>query len=523
MTIRVTASAPGKPLRHVWSACVGAGRANEGLRAAWQQQLRRAVGECGFGYLRFHGLFHDDMFVYREDKAGNPVYNWQYLDALFDTMLEIGIRPFLELGFSPRAMASKLETAFWWKSHGSPPKDAAKWGAFVSAFASHCLSRYGRDEIRRWYFEVWNEPNLGPFFSGTKTQYFELYRTTAQAIKAADPALRVGGPATSNFVPDSRFDGETEDFAIGTATLQKDPDSIAWRPVWVEQFLRWCAQRQVPVDFVSTHPYPTDFALDGHGEYQGVSRKREATVEDMRLLREIVRRSPYPNAEIHCTEWSSSPTPRDHTHDFPQAATYVAMTNLEGAAAVDSLSYWVFTDIFEESGAGDAIWHGGFGMINFQGLPKPVFHAYRFLHQLGVETISQDHGHIVTRHADGRITALLYHYPREMRATVPIARTADEAWTTLKLGSPKQVQLAIEGLPAKTTFAVETLDADSGWTRGAWERMGCPEPPSREQIANLQKASQPSMNHLETSKPGTLDTTFTLKPWAVVLINQISK
>ena len=124
------------------------------------------------------------------------------------------------------------------------------------------------------------------------------------------------------------------------------------------------------------------------------------------------------------------------------------MTNLEGAAAVDSLSYWVFTDIFEEGGAGDTVWHGGFGMMNFQGLPKPAFHAYRFLHRLGVETISQEHGHIVTRHADGRLTALLYHYPPEMRGTIPIARTADEAWTTLKLGSPKQIQLRIEGLPA---------------------------------------------------------------------------
>ena len=433
-SIRTSAAAPGKPLAHVWSVCVGAGRANEGLRAGWQRQLRRAVAECGFRYLRFHGLFHDDMFAYHEDGAGNPIYNWQYLDALFDAMLEIGIRPFAELGFSPRAMASKLETAFWWRSHGSPPKDYGKWSALVGAFAGHCIARYGRDEVRRWYFEVWNEPNLAPFFSGTKSEYFELYRTTAQAIKAVDPALRVGGPATSNFVPDARFDGEREDYTIGTATLQNDPDSLDWRPVWVEEFLRWCDERRAPVDFVSTHPYPTDFALDGHGKYQGVSRRREATIEDLRRLREIVRRSPYSGAEIHCTEWNSSPTARDHAHDFPQAATYVAMTNLEGAAAVDSLSYWTFTDIFEEGGAGDTVWHGGFGLLNFQGLPKPTFHAYRFLHRLGVETVSQEHGHIVTRHADGRLTALLYHYPPEMRGTIPIAKTAERSVDNVEIG-----------------------------------------------------------------------------------------
>lgn len=428
MTIRAHASGPGKPLRHVWSVCVGAGRANEGLRAEWQHHLRRAVSDCGFRYLRFHGLFHDDMFVHREDSDGNAIYNWQYLDLLFDAMLDTGIRPFVELGFTPPAMVSGAATVMWWKGRVSPPKDLVKWGALVGEFVRHCISRYGHDEVRSWFFEVWNEPNLSGFFQGSKTQYFELYRATVQAIKAIDPALRVGGPATSNYVPDARFDGEHEDTGIGAATLGQDPDSLVWRPVWVEQFLQWCAERGLPVDFVSTHPYPTDFALDGHGQYQGVSRKREATIEDLRRLRELVLHSPYPQAEIHCTEWNSSPTSRDHTHDFPQAATYVTMTNLEGAAAVDSLSYWVFTDVFEEAGAGDTIWHGGFGLINLQGLPKPVFHAYRFLHRLGTETISQAPGYIVTRHADGRLTLLLYYYPPEMPGTVPIAKTADQAW-----------------------------------------------------------------------------------------------
>jgi len=523
MTNRVAALASGKPLRHVWSACVGAGRANEGLRADWQQHLRGAVNECGFRHLRFHGLFHDDIFVYREDAAGKPIYNWQYVDALFDAMLEIGIRPFVELGFSPRAMASKLETVFWWKGHGSPPKNYRQWSALVSEFARHCISRYGQEEVRRWYFEVWNEPNLAPFFSGSKTEYFELYRATAEAIKSVAPALRVGGPATSNFVPDSRFEGEKKDLAAGTATLQKHADSLVWRPVWVEQFLGWCAERQVPVDFVSTHPYPTDFALDEHGKYQGVSRKREATIEDLRLLREIVGRSPYPRAKIHCTEWNSSPTARDHTHNFPQAATYVVMTNLEGASAVDSLAYWVFTDMFEEGGAGDTVWHGGFGMVNLQGLPKPVFHAYRFLHRLGVETVSQASGHIVTRHTDGRLTALLYHYPREVSGTIPIARTVGEARATVNAGSPRKVQLVLEELPARASFALTMLDAASGWSRGAWEGMGCPEPPNREQIAQLQKASQPAIRVLEASDGGVLDITLTLRPWAVALLEQVKR
>src|SRR5947207_2078215 len=243
LVIQCKADVNGNPLRHIWSECVSAGRANEGLRADWQKQLRRAVQECGFRYLRFHGLFHDDMMVYREDEQGKGIYNWQYLDALFDALLEIGIRPFVELGFCPRVMATKVETVMWWKAHGSPPKDYGKWAELVSHFTQHCMARYGPQEVRQWYFEVWNEPNLVPFFTGTKHQYFELYRVTVEAIKKLDALLRVGGPATSNFVPDTRFDGEEEDIQIASANIHKDPDSFSWKPVWVEQFLNWCAQK----------------------------------------------------------------------------------------------------------------------------------------------------------------------------------------------------------------------------------------------------------------------------------------
>ena len=520
LSISANLKSPGTPLRHMWSTCVGAGRANEGLRADWQRHLEQTVKSCGFRYLRFHGLFHDDMFAYREVN-GQPVYNWQYIDVLFDGMLAAGIRPFVEIGFCPRDLATETGTMMWWKGHGSPPNDYGKWAAFVAAFVRHCQARYGRAEVRQWYFEVWNEPNLHPFFTGTRSQYFELYRVTAEAVKGADPALRVGGPATSNFVFDARFDGEKEDPKLGARALEQDPDVQAWRPVWVAEFLRWCAERKVPVDFVSSHPYPTDFALDGHGVCRGIARKREATVEDLRTLRAIVRDSAYPDAEIHCTEWSSSPSSRDHTHDFPQAATYVVMTNLEARATVDSLSYWVFTDVFEEEGAGDTLWHGGFGMMNFQGLAKPVWHAYRFLNLLGTVTLAQGEGYIVTRDEQGRAAALLYHYPAEHAGTVPITKSAEAAHATLGIGTTRVARLSLAGLRPGASFAVETVDAVSGWSRGAWESMGCPPDPTREQLAYLDRSSQPVVQFLTADDRGVLAAEFTLNPWAVMMLREI--
>lgn len=136
--------------------------------------------------------------------------------------------------------------------------------------------RYGAEEVHQWFFEVWNEPNLDAFWSGTRSQYFELYRVTSLRIKAIDPALKVGGPATSNYVPDGRFDGETEDVSSQMTFKVEDLDSLQWHGVWIEAFLQYCAEHKLPVDFVSCHPYPTDFALDGHGESSGRTRNRDS-------------------------------------------------------------------------------------------------------------------------------------------------------------------------------------------------------------------------------------------------------
>ncbi len=248
------------------------------------------------------------MFVYRETD-GVGVCNFQYVDELFDRLLEIGVRPFVELAFCPGDLAAKKGTVFWWKGNGSPPKDYAKWVELVRRTVSHWVNRYGIDEVRRWYFEVWNEPNLSPFFAGTRAQYFELYRVSALAIKQIDSRLRVGGPSTSNFVPDARFDGETEDLSSHrVVTRAVDLDALDWRPVWIGQFLEFCHRNALPLDFLSTHPYPTDWALDELGRGSNYTRGVDSTRNDLTLLRRMIDESHYPHAEIHLTEWSSSPS-----------------------------------------------------------------------------------------------------------------------------------------------------------------------------------------------------------------------
>jgi xylan 1,4-beta-xylosidase len=520
--ISADASAPGTPLVHYWSKVVGAGRANEALRATWQDELHTAAKYDGFEYVRFHGIFHDDMFVYREDAQGNPIYNFQYIDDVFDRMLDAGVRPFVELGFVPEELATIKDTDFWWKANGSPPTDNQKWASLVRHFLDHCVARYGRDEVRRWYFEVWNEPNLRYFFrNGTQAQYFELYRVTAETVKAVDPQLRVGGPATSNFrlVPDPKQDDATQRKAAA------ERGGGNWQPIWVEDFLKYCAANHLPVDFISTHPYPTDFPIDSTGStVSQLRRSVDSTRQDLTTLRRMVAASAFPNAEIQLTEWNSSPSPLDHSHDSLAAAAFITKTNLESIGLVDSLSYWTFTDVFEEERKTDSIFHGGFGLINYQQIVKPAFHAYRFMNQLGDEKLSATEGAMITRQKEsGLITAIAYNYPLEVPGALPKTATVEEADKIVATGSPRHLTIDISGLTPGAPFSLETLDATHGNAVAAWESIGRPEPPNREETRLLRGeawATKKEILHADTA--GRLVLACAIDPWSVVLLSQLA-
>jgi len=500
--MEINAQAIGTSLPHYWSRCVGAGRANEGLRADWQAQLTQAVRECGFEYIRFHGLFHDDMFVYREQN-GRPVYNWQYVDALFDRLLEMGIRPFVELSFCPRDLASDPNgTVFWWKGVTSPPKDYARWGELVTTFARHCISRYGLAEVRQWYFEVWNEPNLTDgFWRGTREQYFELYRVSALALKSVDAQLRVGGPSSSGLVQD---------------------DDLNFISNWTKEFLAYCADKPAPVDFVAAHSYPCYSQLVGYGKFSPAKRGFETTQTDLEHIRGLMAASRLTGLELHITEWNLSVSPRDLIHEYLPTAAFIVKANLENVGRTDSLSWWTFTDVFEEGGCGDSVFHGGFGLINAQGIVKPSYHAYRFLHRLGDELLVRTESGAVTRHrANGRLTAVLYHYPC-VDEIIPYCNTPAEAEAVLNRGTPQSVPLKLTGLAPGAAFEIETLDRDHGWAFRAWQRLGNPEPPTREQTAWLRQIAMATRREaVQADATGTLELNRVLQPWDVVLVSQL--
>lgn len=515
---------------------MGAGRANEALRADWQEHFREAVEVLGARYVRFHGLFHDDMFVYRATYGGGfgpdetlaePVYTFSYVDKVFDFILQAGARPFVELGFMPRELATQTETLFWWKAHCSPPRDMNRWVELVTATVEHWVERYGVDEVRRWRFEVWNEPNLVPhFWTGTRTEYFELYEATARAIKAVDPQLMVGGPSTSVFVPDSRYAGEYEDRAAQYATAEaEDVDALDWRPVWIEELIEWCAGRGLPLDFLSTHLYPTDFAFGANGQARHISRHVDATCDDLGVLRKIIAESPFPQAELHITEWSSSPSSRDSMHDTLFAATYIVRAFLRCASLADSVAYWAFTDVFEEGGAGIGPFHGGFGLVNEQGIHKPTFHALAMLSRLGDRLLaSTPHGVVTCDGSTGALSAVFFNYPDDMGTHSVGSETSYEATRVLAgQGPSRRIRHTVDGVTPEATFRVETLDWEHGNVAEAWYRMGAPLNLGMAQTDRLRRVGDALRTEtVQASAAGRLEIDLDLPPWAVTSIVEVS-
>jgi xylan 1,4-beta-xylosidase len=351
-TIAIDVAQAGKPVDRFFDLSIGSDFPGTLIRPDSQAQLKTAVDELGFRYIRFHAIFHDVLGAVRVEN-GRTVYDWTKTDALYDALLSKGIRPFVELGFTPHALATSGNSIFYWKGNTSHPKPAM-WTALVDAFVRHMQQRYGVAEVRRWYFEVWNEPNLSGFWEGGDQQaYFELYDRTARTLKAIDPVLQVGGPSTA-----------------GAA--------------WVPEFLDHVAQSGVPVDFVTTHAYGVDGGfLDEKGEKDTkLSPDQDAIIGDVRKVRQQIAASRFPQLPLYFTEWSTSYTPRDAVHDSYISAPYI-LSKLKGTEGlVQGMSYWTYTDLFEEPGPPTAPFQGGFGLMNREGIRKPAYFAYKYLNAI---------------------------------------------------------------------------------------------------------------------------------------------
>jgi xylan 1,4-beta-xylosidase len=473
--IQADFSKPAGRLNTFFNECVGAGRAAEGLRADWQQQLAYVRAACGFRYIRMHGLLTDEMAVYSEDKNGKPKYNFMYIDVLFDFLHRIGMKPFVELGFMPSSLASGNKTIFWWRGNVTPPRDYDKWAGLVRNLVEHFTERYGADEVKTWYFEVWNEPNLSGFWAGTQEDYFKLYTYSARAIKSVNPAYRVGGPATAG---------------------------AAWEP----EMIAYCHANNVPLDFISTHAYGVKQGfLDEFGNTGTVLDKNPMSVSgDVLQSRREIAASAMPGLELHYTEWSASYTPADPIHDSYIEAPYVLQKLRQVGNAATSMSYWVFTDIFEEPGPRFTPFHGGFGMLTIQGIEKPVFYAYKFLNQLGNTRLADsDSSSWVCKDSAGNIQALVWDFT--ITQPVDSVNNQDYYIRDLPARSKGRLTVRVDHVPAGM-YALEVYRTGyrSNDAYSTYLSMGKPGQLDRQQVEQIkdQNSGAPLSREIVAVKDG---------------------
>jgi xylan 1,4-beta-xylosidase len=459
------------------------------IRDDSQTQLKFVVNELGFRYIRFHAIFHDVLGTVNSE-GGKISYNWTKLDELYDDLLARHIKPFVELGFTPRALATSQNSIFYWKGNTSHPQQQG-WHDLIDAFIRHIETRYGQEEVRKWFFEVWNEPNLSGFWEGgDQSAYFELYDLTSRTIKSIDPALPVGGPATA-----------------GAA--------------WVPEFLAHVEKSGAAVDFVTTHTYGVQGGFldkDGKADTK-LDPSPEAIIGDVRHVRSQISASPFSALPLYFSEWSTSYTPRDSVHDSYISAPYI-LSRLKACQGIaQGMSYWTYTDLFEEPGPPTAPFQGGFGLLNPEGIRKPAYFAYKYLHALQGNNLATSDPQAMLSTNDGNIAAVIWDFEQ------PAQRVSNRSFYTKVIPTHPvaPLRLRITHLVRDAAYHLEVyrtgFHANDAYT--AYLEMGSPKELTTAQIAHLNDLTRdlPETDKTVRSRPdGTIEFSIPMNGNDIVLI-----
>lgn len=473
-----------------WQFSVGSGHAALALRTDYVKQLKFVAKELGVKRVRFHGMFHEDMHTIHDltdilPIPGGERFNersFHYCGLVIDNLLECGVQPFVEIGFMPSKLAKEdTKGMFFYKPNISMPKDDGQWCEYIKDFIKYLINRYGVEEVRQWYFEVWNEPDLKvAFFNGTQEDYFHLYEITARAIKEVDSELMVGGPSTSS-------------------------------SKWVEAFVNYCENNSVPVDFVTTHQYagdPLGGVEDQGGPMEGSEERqsnkfneesfkkafenlKEGTVlqalrhflpdkselielpSDLFEKNSAIVKSQAKGLPVFYTEWNTNANFSAYTNDTRKVAAYNVKNSLAIEENVSGSSIWTFSDIFEELHPFLEEFHGGFGMLSLNGIPKPVFYGMKMLANAGEER---------------------YVLPDALNKEVAMAAFKNEEEIQLILLRQKMQNLELAKEETKVTIEVEDkpkevilqrIDENHCNPLKLWENMGSPKDMTPVQVNDI--------------------------------------
>ncbi len=480
------------PLRHTWEGLINVDQFRWMVRRDMQEHIRLCQQELNAKHVRAVGMLCDEMRVLALDpkeysvQDRKPRVNWQMVDYVIDSLLELGVNPMYTTSFMPSTMAAGNLTCFSTRSRTSQPKDHAEWAALIRNGVKHAIDRYGANIVRSWYFEVWNEPNLNScFFEGSKEDFFRLWKTTYDAIKSVDASLRVGGPSTA-------------------------------RGEWIADMVEFGRKNDCEPDYLITHVYNNDSPFAALSPFDGpqgdkTNQSPHFASRVIRGARKMMNDMGF-KGEIHWNEWGRSWLPCDPVRESANEAAWVTKTMAEASQAADYFAYWCISDIYDQLGYGAETFHGNYGMLNLQGLRKPVYHAFQLLGRLGDIQAPLP----ATQTGEPPLTGVLATRKGAGYALLAYAFSEGDAnaaeLTEMSIALPKDAR--------PTRFKLTRVDAAENNILASWRNIGAPD-----YLPHRQRDELRASNTLKSAPdsdvrfdPATAQVRFTMKTPGVALV-----
>lgn len=466
-----------KPLRHTWRKLLNFGYAREGLLAAVQQQISQAQREIGFEYIRFHGIFDDNMQFYHEDEEGNPKLNFLYVDLLLDFLVGQGFKLYIELGLMPKALKKYDIFILNRDSNYSVAADPDKWRTVVMQSIEHWIARYGRERVKTWRFTTIGI-HVPVFTSITFEEFYQHYLTSYQAVKAVEPALQFGGPG-------------------GFA-------SIVWDHSILLDFFQFAKRSDCFPDFITTQNYPhqnmesdTDFmniSVSQDFLPTTLSGDRHFTRHLLQRIHQVLEQAGEPALPIWMEEWNSTIWQRDLSSETCYKSAWLTKDITENYDQAEAFGYWLLTDFVEERGAFDRMFHGGYGLFTYNGVPKSGWTALGLLRKMGSEQLCSGEWYFVTRSAR-QIQVLLFHYcdyDNLYRYRYRKLESPEEAYRVFRKSKTIQAEICLQGI-AQRPYRLHRfgIGREQGSSFDQWLRWGAPTELNQMALEQLQLAAAP--------------------------------
>ena len=489
--------------RGPWIRMLNVGYARDGLSAPIRERILRAQREIGFHYIRFHGIFDEDMHIYSEDAHGNPCFCWAYADLLFDFIMGIGLTPYVELGFLPPLLSARRTRIFDRPSVIAGCRDLKKWNRLVTATIRHFQERYGVQVVRRWRFTT---VSLSYVRIGclSMEEFQELYEASYRAVKSVDSGLLFGGAGYF-------------------------PDIIRNQEIGVPAFLRFAENRGCLPDFHSIQWYPCvqtddeffmEFTLSQQSAPAVLSPDPSFLPKCLDELEHLYALYHADKREIFLEECAATLWQRDLSADTCYKSVWLAQ-NMAYSRHRAAFGYWLLTDLLEERARIDSLFHGGYGLFTYNGIPKAGYHALRLLSLLKGADVAEGDGWLMTE-ADGKYRLLVWnycHYNRVSCFRYKRLERPEDAYSVFEEGAKQKLRFYLRGLrQGNYRITRHSISRQNGSAFDKWLEMSAPASLLPDEAAYLEGVSLPAQHSEVLQADGKLLIDVELEPLALELV-----